>query len=77
MRQIRRVVAAELYRSVVGLIGLYDCVPRIIVSFLVSFSFAFLSFSLVRYMDPRRSAPKEGDNVTAAPDPGPGNGHSI
>ena len=37
----------------------------------------FLSFSLVRYMQPRRSAPKEGDNVMAARDPGPGNGHSI
>jgi hypothetical protein len=37
----------------------------------------FLSFSLVRYMQPRRSAHKEGDNVMAARDPGPGNGHSI
>jgi len=26
-------------------------------------------------MQPRRSAPKERDNVTAARDPGPGNGH--
>ena len=38
---------------------------------------SFLSFSLGRFMQPRRSAPKEGDNVTAARDPGPGNGHSI
>jgi len=38
-------------------------------------SFPFLS--LVRYMQPRRSAPREGDTVTAARDPGPGNGHSI
>ena len=37
----------------------------------------FLSFSLVRYMQPRRSVPKEGDNVMAARDPGPGNSHSI
>jgi len=37
----------------------------------------FLSFSLVRYMQPRRSAHKEGDNIMAARDPGPGNGHSI
>jgi len=37
----------------------------------------FLSFSLVRYMQPRRSAPKEGDNVMATRDLGPGNGHSI
>ena len=33
-------------------------------------SFAFLSISLVRFMQPRRSAPEEGDNVTAARDPG-------
>jgi hypothetical protein len=39
--------------------------------------FSFLSFSLVRFMQPRRSAPKEGDNVTATRDPGPGNGLSI
>ena len=38
-------------------------------------SFPFLS--LVRYMQPRRSAPREGDTVTAARDLGPGNGHSI
>jgi hypothetical protein len=38
---------------------------------------SFLSLSLVRFMQPRRSAPNEGDNVTAARDPGPGNGHSI
>jgi len=63
----------ELYRSVVGLMGSYDCVRRMIVSFFVSLSFS----SLVRFMQPRRSAPKERDNVTAARDPGPGNGHSI
>jgi len=40
-------------------------------------SFSFLSFSVERFMQPRRSAPKEGDNVTAASDPGPGNDHSI
>jgi len=38
-------------------------------------SFPFLS--LVQYMQPRRSAPREGDTVTAARNPGPGNGHSI
>jgi len=38
---------------------------------------SFLSFSLVQFMQPRRSAPKEGDTVTVARDPGPGNGHSI
>jgi len=42
---------------------------------LPSLSFPFLS--LVRFMQPRRSAPKEGDNVMATRDPGPGNGHSI
>ena len=31
---------------------------------------SFLSFSLVRFMQPRRSAPKEGDNVTATCDCG-------
>jgi hypothetical protein len=36
-----------------------------------------LFFSLVWFMQPRRSAPKEGDNVTAKRDTGPGNGHSI
>ena len=41
-------------------------------------SMLFFSFlSLVRYMQPRRSAPREGDTVKAARDPGPGNGHSI
>ena len=37
----------------------------------------FLFLSLVRLMQPRRSAPKEGDTVTAARHPGPGNGHAI
>jgi len=32
--------------------------------------FPFLSFSLIQFMQPRRSAPEEGDNVTAARDPG-------
>jgi hypothetical protein len=40
VRRISRKVAIELYRSVVGLLGLYDCVPRVIVSFLVSLSFS-------------------------------------
>jgi hypothetical protein len=33
------------------------------------YCFPFLFFSLIRFMQPRRSAPKEGDNVTAARDP--------
>jgi len=40
--QIRRKVAIELYPSVVGLMGLRDCVCRMIVSFFVSLSFPFL-----------------------------------
>jgi hypothetical protein len=43
MRQIRRKVAIELYRSVVGLMGSYDCVRRMIVSFFVPLSL----FSLI------------------------------
>jgi len=39
--------------------------------------FPFLSISFIRFMQPWRSAPKEGDNVTAARDPGPGNRDSI
>ena len=35
VRRIRRKVAIELCRSVVGLVGSYDCVRRMIVSFLV------------------------------------------
>jgi len=37
--QIRRKVAMELYRSVLGLMGSYDCVSRMIVSLFVSLSF--------------------------------------
>jgi len=39
--------------------------------------FAFPSCLLYCHWQPRWSAPKEGDNVTVACDPGPGNGHSI
>jgi len=76
VRRIRRNVAIELYRSVVGLMSSYDCVHRMIVSFL----FPFPSFLLYWPWQPRRSAPKERDNVTARSHvtcPGPGNPHSI
>jgi hypothetical protein len=46
VRQIHRKVTIELYRSVVGLMGSYDCVRRMIVSFLVSLSFPFLLYGL-------------------------------
>jgi len=36
-----------------------------------------LSISLVRFMQPRWSAPNEGNNVMVAHDPEWGNGHSI
>jgi len=55
----------ERYRSVAGLLSLYEYVRGMIVQ-----CFPFLSFSLIRFMQPRRSAPKEGDNVTAARNPG-------
>jgi len=45
--RIRRKVAFELYRSVVGLMGSYDCVRRVIVSFLVSLSFSSLIVAFV------------------------------
>ena len=46
MHRIHRKVAIELYRSVVGLMGSYDCVRRVIVSFLVSLSFSSLILAL-------------------------------
>jgi len=46
VRRIRRKVAIELYWSVVGLMGSYECVRRIIVSFFVSLSFPFLLYGL-------------------------------
>jgi len=46
VHRIRRKVAIELYRSVVGLMGSYDCVRRMIVSFFVSLSFPFLLYGL-------------------------------
>jgi len=42
VRWINRKVAIELYRSVVGLMGSYNCVRRMIVSFFVSLSFSSL-----------------------------------
>jgi hypothetical protein len=46
VRLIRRKAAFELYRSVVGLMGSYNCVPRMIVSFLVSLSFSSFILAL-------------------------------
>jgi len=46
VRRIRRKVAIELYRSVVGLVGSYDCVRRMIVSFFVSLSIFSLILAL-------------------------------
>jgi len=46
VRRIHRQVTIELYRSVVGLEGSYDCVRRMIVSFFVSLSFPFLLYSV-------------------------------
>jgi hypothetical protein len=46
LRQIRRKVAIQLYRSVLGLMGSYDCVRRMIVSFFVSLSFTSLVLAL-------------------------------
>jgi len=46
VHRIRRKVAIELYRSVVGPMGSYDCVRRMIVSIFVSLSFPFLLYSV-------------------------------
>jgi hypothetical protein len=46
VRQIPPKVAIELYRSVVGLMGSYDCVCRMIVSFFVSLLFFSLILAL-------------------------------
>jgi len=46
VRRIRRKVAIELYRSVVGRMGSYDCVRRVIVSFLVSLCLSSLILAL-------------------------------
>ena len=47
IRRISQNVAIELYRSVVGLMGSYNCIRRIIVSFLVSLSFCSLILAVV------------------------------
>jgi len=44
--QICRKIAIELYQSVVGLMGSYDCVHGMIVSFLVSHCFSSLRLAL-------------------------------
>jgi len=46
VHRIRRKVAIELSRSVVGLMGSYDCVRTMIVSFFASLSFPFLFHGL-------------------------------
>jgi len=46
VRRIRRKVAIELYRSVVGLLSSYDCVHRMIVSLFVSLSMFSLILAL-------------------------------
>ena len=56
MRRIRQKITIELNRSVVGHMGSYDCVCRVIVSFFVSLSF----FSLLYWLwQARSSAPKK------------------
>jgi len=73
--QIRRRVAIELYRSVVGLMGLYDCVRSTVV-WLPPY-IPFHSFLLYWLWQPWRSAPKEGDNETVTRDPRPGKRQCI
>jgi len=46
VRLMRRKVCIELNQSVVGLMGSYDCVRRVIVSFLVCLSFSSLILAL-------------------------------
>jgi len=46
VRQIRPKVAIELYRLVVRLIGLYNCIRRMIISFFVSLPFLSLILAL-------------------------------
>jgi len=55
----------ERYWSVARGFNLYEYVRGMIVE-----CFAFHSFSLIRFMQPRRSAPKDTDDVTVARDPG-------
>jgi hypothetical protein len=50
--------------------GTYDFVRVRTQHELYNTFFPFLSFSLVEWMQPRRSVPKEGDNVTATRDCG-------
>ena len=46
VRRIIRTFAIELYQMVVELLGSYDCVRGMIVSFFVSLSFPFLLYGL-------------------------------
>jgi len=68
----------ERYWSVVGLMGSYDCVRGPVIWLLPFRVFPFLL--LYGVMQPRRSAPKEGDNVMAwrhVTCPGPSNTRFI
>jgi len=73
VRQILRKVTLS------GTDRLWDLWVRTIayVGWLFHSLFPFSSPLWYRLWQPRRSAPKEGDNVTAARDPGLGNGHSV
>jgi hypothetical protein len=66
VRRIRRMVAIELYHSVAGLMISYEYVRSRNEQCFLPFPFLF-SYTV---MQPRRSAPKEGDNVTATCDCG-------
>jgi len=72
VRMTRRKVAIEQNWSVVRPVVSYDSLPWVIVSFFVSLSISSVIYWL---WQPRRSAPKEGDNVTATRDPGRGKRH--
>jgi len=65
VRRIRRMVAIELDQSVAEIKISYEHVRSMNV-----WCFNFVSFSLVRSMQPRRSAPEQGDNVTTTCDCG-------
>jgi len=62
----------EWYHTVARLLSLYEYIRGMIVQ-----SFPCLSIYRVRLMQPRRLTSKEGNTITAAHDPGPGNGQSI
>jgi len=73
MCRIHRKVAIELYQLVAGLLSFTSTYT----AWLYIASFPFHFFSLVQFIQPRRSAPEEGDNVMVACDLELGNGHSV